>query len=221
MYLLTQIRLDISFPIQWFSRFLQKPLQIYLNIDKNLLKFLDGIEELVIYYNCKGLTNDLQPIGYCDSNFTGDRKSFRSIYSYIFKFAGGPINWKSKRTSMVALSTLEAETDVFIKGIREVSWIISLFKKLERLISRPIVFYSDSQNVITIVYDLVFYSRTKHILLKYYYVRKQVKQRLIEVIYLDTKCMSADGLIKPLNSHLYFKFLRLLGLEPKSIEFGI
>ncbi len=62
----------------------------------------------------------------------------------MFKFTEGPINWKSKRASTVALSILEAETDAFIKDIQEVSWIIGLFKELERLISLLIVLYNDS-----------------------------------------------------------------------------
>src|SRR6266699_4050830 len=148
---------------------------MYLNVGKNLLKFLDGIEELAICYGREGLTSDLQSIGYCDSDFAGDRESFKSIYGYMFKFAGDPISWKSKRAITVALSTLETETDALIKDIREVSWIVGLFKELERSISRPIVLYSDSQNVITTAYDPVFYSRTKHTLLKYHYVREQVK----------------------------------------------
>ena len=73
---------------------------------------------------------------------------------------------------MVALSTLEVETDALIEGIREVSWIADLFKKLERPISRPIVLYSDSQNAITTAYDPVFHSRTKYMLLKYHYIRE-------------------------------------------------
>ncbi len=92
MYPLTQTQPDIGFPIQQFSRFLQKPLQTYLNVGKNLLKFLGGTEELVICYGCEGLTNGLQSIGYCDSDFAGDKESFKSIYGYVFKFAGGPIN---------------------------------------------------------------------------------------------------------------------------------
>ncbi len=139
----------------------------------------------------------------------------------MFKFAKGPINWKSKRAFTVVLSILKVETDAFIKDIQEIFWIIGLFKELERPISRFIVLYNDSQNAIIIVYNLAFYNRTKHTLLKYHYVRKQVKQRLIEIIYLDTKHISVDGLIKPLNSHLYSKFLELLGLEPKLVKFGI
>ncbi len=115
-----------------------------MNVDKNLLKFLGDIEELAICYGCEGLISDLQPIGYCDNDFAGDRESFRSIYGYVFKFAGGPINWKSKRAITVVLLTLEVEIDAFTEGIREVSWIAGLFKELERFISRSIVLYSDS-----------------------------------------------------------------------------
>src|SRR6266699_1064176 len=215
MYLLTQTRPDIGFTMQWLFRFLQKPLQTHLNASKNLFKFTGGTEDLSICYGCEGLTSGLQPIEYCDSDFGGDRESSKSTYGYVFKFAGGPISWKLKRASTIALSTLEVEIDALTEGIREVSWIVGLFRELERPISRPIVLYSDSTNVITTVYDPVFHSRTKHILLKYHYVRKQVKQRLIEVTYLDIKCMPADGLTKPLNSHLYPKFLGLLGLESK------
>ncbi len=158
--------------MQWLFRFFQKPFQTYLNIGKNLLKFLSGTEELTICYNYKGLTNGLQFIRYYDSDFTGDKESFKSTYDYIFKFTGDSINWKSKKVSTVTLSTLKAKTDALIKDIRKVSWIIGLFKKLKRSISRPIVFYNDNQNVITIVYNPTLHSRTKHMLLKYHYIRK-------------------------------------------------
>ncbi len=93
----------------------------------------------------------------------------------MFKFAEGPINWKLKRASIVTLSTLEAETDAFTENIREISWIIGLFKELKQPISRFIILYNDSQNVITTTYNFTLHSRTKHTLLKYHYVRKQIK----------------------------------------------
>ncbi len=115
-----------------------------MNVGKNLLKFLGGIEKLAICYSRKSLTNSLQPIEYCDSDFAGDKESSKSIYSYVFKFIGGPISWKSKRAFTVALSILKTEIDAFTEGIREVSWIISHFKELKRLISRSIVLYNDN-----------------------------------------------------------------------------
>src|SRR6266699_2484986 len=115
-----------------------------LNVGKNLFKFIGGTEDLFICYSHEGLTNDLQLIGYCDSDFAGDKKFFKSIYGYVFKFAKGPISWKSKRAFTVALSMLKVETDVLTKGIQEVFWIAGLFNELERPISRFIVLYNDS-----------------------------------------------------------------------------
>ncbi len=92
-----------------------------MNVGKNLFKFINSIEDLSICYSCKGLTSDLQPIRYYDGDFVSDKKSSKSIYSYIFKFIEDPINWKSKRVSTVVLSTLKTEINVFIKRIREVS----------------------------------------------------------------------------------------------------
>ncbi len=92
IYLLTQTRPDINFPIQWLSKFLQKPLQTHLNINKNLFKFTNGIEDLSISYSRKGLTNGLQPIRYYDNDFADDKKSSKSTYNYVFKFAESPIS---------------------------------------------------------------------------------------------------------------------------------
>ncbi len=78
--------------MQWLSKFLQKPFQTYLNIDKNLLKFLNNTEKLAICYGRKGLTNGLQPIKYYDNDFTSDKESSKSTYNYMFKFTKGPIS---------------------------------------------------------------------------------------------------------------------------------
>ena len=78
--------------MQWLFKFLQKPFQTYLNTSKNLLKFIDGTKDLSICYGRKDLTNGLQPIKYYDNDFVSDKKSSKSTYSYVFKFAGGPIN---------------------------------------------------------------------------------------------------------------------------------
>ncbi len=65
---------------------------MHSNVDKNLFKFTGGTEDLSICYGRKSLTNDLQPIRYYNNDFAGDKESFKSTYSYIFKFTGGPIN---------------------------------------------------------------------------------------------------------------------------------
>ncbi|KAK2070806.1 hypothetical protein P8C59_005275 [Phyllachora maydis] len=117
----------------------------------------------------------------------GDKATSKSTYGYLYKLAGRPISWKTKRATTIALSTLEAETNGLIEAIREVQWIIGLFSELYRPIDYPITLYRDNQGSITVANDLALHARTKHTLLKFRYVREQVKAKIVTIIYLNTK----------------------------------
>ncbi|KAK2066748.1 hypothetical protein P8C59_000537 [Phyllachora maydis] len=134
------------------------------------------------------INSSLVPIGFSDSDFAGDKATSKSTYGYLYKLAGRPISWKTKRATTIALSTLEAETDGLIEAIREVQWIIGLFSKLHRPIDYPITLYRDNQGSITVANNLALHARTKHTLLKFRYVREQVKAKIVTIIYLNTKC---------------------------------
>ncbi|KAK2069334.1 hypothetical protein P8C59_003925 [Phyllachora maydis] len=134
------------------------------------------------------INSSLVPIGFSDSDFAGDKATSKSTYGYLYKLAGRPISWKTKRATTIALSTLEAETDGLTEAIREVQWIIGLFSELYRPIDYPITLYGDNQGSITVANDPALHARTKHTLLKFRYVREQVKAKIVTIIYLNTKC---------------------------------
>ncbi|KAK2069297.1 hypothetical protein P8C59_003889 [Phyllachora maydis] len=134
------------------------------------------------------INSSLVPIGFSDSDFAGDKATSKSTYGYLYKLAGRPISWKTKRATTIALSTLEAETNGLTEAIREVQWIIGLFSKLHRPIDYPITLYRDNQGSITVANDPALHARTKYTLLKFRYVREQVKAKIVTIIYLNTKC---------------------------------
>ncbi|KAK2068623.1 hypothetical protein P8C59_003255 [Phyllachora maydis] len=144
------------------------------------------------------INSSLVPIGFSDSDFAGDKATSKSTYGYLYKLAGRPISWKTKRATTIALSTLEAETNGLTEAIREVQWIIGLFSELHRPIDYPITLYRDNQGSITMANDPALYARTKHTLLKFRYVREQVKAKIVTIIYLNTKYMPANRLTKAL-----------------------
>ncbi|KAK2074264.1 hypothetical protein P8C59_008485 [Phyllachora maydis] len=156
------------------------------------------------------INSSLVPIGFSDSDFAGDKATSKSTYSYLYKLAGRPISWKTKRATTIALSTLEAETNGLTEAIHEVQWIIRLFSELYRPIDYPITLYRDNQGSITVANNPALHARTKHTLLKFRYVREQVKAKIVTIIYLNTKYIPADGLTKALlviNSTGYFTAL--------------
>ncbi|KAK2074168.1 hypothetical protein P8C59_008395 [Phyllachora maydis] len=140
------------------------------------------------------INSSLVPIGFSNSDFTGDKATSKSTYGYLYKLAGRPISWKTKRATTITLSTLEAKTNRLTEAIREVQWIIGLFSELHRPIDYPITLYRDNQGSITVANDLALYARTKHTLLKFRYIREQVKAKIVTIIYLNTKftCPSPD-----------------------------
>ncbi|KAK2066927.1 hypothetical protein P8C59_000705 [Phyllachora maydis] len=113
------------------------------------------------------INSSLVSIGFSDSDFAGDKATSKSTYSYLYKLAGRPISWKTKRATTIALSTLEAETNGLTEAIREVQWIIGLFSELYRPIDYPITLYRDNQGSITVANDPALHARTKHTLLKF------------------------------------------------------
>ena len=117
--------------MQFLLKSLQQPLSCYLNAIKNLLQYLKGIKDLVINYGVPLINpisdiikdilyNPLLLLRFSDNDFTSDKITNKSTYGYLFIVARGPVNWKSKRSSTIALLTIEAESDTLIKVIRKI-----------------------------------------------------------------------------------------------------
>ncbi|KAK2067201.1 hypothetical protein P8C59_000960 [Phyllachora maydis] len=136
------------------------------------------------------INSSLVPIGFSNSDFIEDKATSKSTYGYLYKLASRPLSWKTKRATTIALSTLEAETDGLTEAIREVQWIIGLFSKLHRPIDHPITLYRDNQGSITVANNPALHARTKHTILKFRYVREQVKAKIVTILYLNTNLLS-------------------------------
>ena len=225
MYAMTQTRPDIAFAVQFLSRSLQEPLSCHLNAAKNLLRYLNGTKDLAICYGAPHLDaitailkeknyKPLLPLGFSDSDFASDKITSKSTYGYLFTVAGGPVSWKSKRSSTIALSTMEAESDALTEAIREVQWLRNLYLELNRPIESPTLVLEDNQSTIKAAKDPALHSRTKHTLLKYRYIREARQAGIFDILYIDTKRMPADGLTKPLNGIAHQNFINLIGLTP-------
>jgi hypothetical protein len=165
--------------------------------------------DLAIQY---GGTAESVPEGYTDSDFAGCKTTARSTYGYLFTVGGGPVSWKSKRSTTVAYSTLEAEFTGLMEGNREALWLRGLYSEIQRPISGPISLKGDNKGAIDTAYNPKHHSRTKHTLLKFQGVRESVAEGNISISYVPTEEMPADGLTKALVPAKHQRFLALLNL---------
>jgi hypothetical protein len=77
------------------------------------------------------------------------------------------------------------------------------------------VIYADNQEAIKLANNSIFQKRTKHIAVKYHYTKDLISQKAIKLEYRPTATMIADGLIKPLESIQFKRFIDQLGMTKK------
>ena len=112
--------------------------------------------------------------------------------------SGGAISWLSKKQPSVALSTTEAEYIALSVATQEAVWLRRMLDDLQAKPKDPTVLMEDNSGAIAIAKNPVSHARTKHIDIRYHYVREAVQDSMVNLTYCPTEEMTADLLTKPL-----------------------
>ena len=127
------------------------------------------------------------------------------------------VAWLSKKKGSISLSTTEAEYIAAATYCTQVLWMIQTLADLEVKYTSPIPIYCDNTSAISVSKNLVFHSKTKHIPIKYHFLREQVTNQTIQVHYIPTIEQISDIFTKPL-AKTPFEYLRQkLGVIPSHI----
>jgi hypothetical protein len=206
-------RPDIAFAVSLLSRALVNPSEEHVQHVKHILRYLRGNTKHGLTYrsNAKGQF-DLH--AYTDADFAGGAlPDGKSTSGYVFFLAGGPISWQSKRQSVVAISTTEAEYIGQANTVKHTVYLCQFMHALRLPVELPIPIYADNQGAKTVAENAKFRVRTKHIAVPYHYQKQAIEDGTVKLIYKSTEDMTADGLTKPLNRQQFRKFKRLLGMS--------
>ncbi|KAG8503781.1 hypothetical protein CXB51_001898 [Gossypium anomalum] len=151
-------------------------------------------------------------IGYVDADFVGAIDRRRSLTGYVFTIEGCAISWKATLQTTVALSTTEAEYMAITEACKEAIWLKGLFSELNEDLQISTVF-CDSQSVIFLTKDQMFHERTKHIDIRYHFVRDIIARGDIVVCKIITYENPADMMTKSLPITKFEHFLDLVGVH--------
>lgn len=203
LYAAMATRPDIAQAVSVVSKFNANPSTAHLTAVKRILRYLKGTTELALKYE-QSESGTL--IGFSDADWAGDLDDRRSTTGNVFLLSGGAVSWLSKKQSTVALSTAEAEYVALSQASQECVWLRRLLSDLGMDVT-PVVILEDNQGAIAIAKNPVDHSRTKHIDIRYHYIRECVQNGQIQVKYCPTHNMKADILTKPLVKQR-FEYLR-------------
>jgi hypothetical protein len=126
--------------------------------------------------------------------------------------ASAPISWTSRAQKTVALSSTEAEYMALSDCSRQVVWVRTLLGELGYHF-KPIPICGDNQGSIFIASNPVTEKRSKHIDIRYHYIRDVIRKGIVEVYFIEGEENPADLLTKNLGHVKFQKFRALYGLE--------
>ena len=199
IYLMTCTRPDICYVVTKLSQNLANPTNAHLNLAKRVLKYLKGTQNQGIVYFKDDESINL--FGYSDSDWgnSGDR---RSISGYCFKLSenSAVISWKCRKQPTVALSTCEAEYMALANSIQEGIFLQNLLADFLGKNPCPITIYVDNKGTIDLAKNPVQHQRSKHIDIKFHFIRYHIQTGQIDVVYVPSKENIADLFTKPSTS---------------------
>eukprot|EP00253_Pinus_taeda_P028155 PITA_28155 len=191
MYAMVCTRPNIAHAVGVVRRYMNNPGKEHWMVVKWILRYLKGTTNQALCFG--GLNIYLQ--GYVDIDMAGDKDNRWSITRYVFTVGGTTISWVSKIQSVVALSTTEAEYVAATEASKEMIWLQRFMGELgkEHYIS---TLYSDNQSAIHLARNSSFHSRTKHIQLKYHFIRSVLEGGELKLEKIHTSQNPADMLTK-------------------------
>jgi hypothetical protein len=203
---------DIAFIIGQLSQFNSDPTETHWKAGKHLLCYLKDIKTAVIHYSNK---RHKQLFSYSDSDYAEDITR-KSTAGCLFILTGSAIDWTSKKQSLVASSTTEAEYVAYSEAVKETTWLRQLCMDMgckEYLLKdESVLLKGDNQACLIIARDPEHHGHTKAINVRYHHVRDLIARGIMTPDYIPTEHMLADGLMKALPKHRLEAHKRAYGL---------
>ena len=150
--------------------------------------------------------------GFTDSDWMGSVVDRKSTSGYCFSLGSAMISWSSRKQSSVAQSTAEAEYIAASAASREAVWLRKLLSDLFRTELEPTVIHCDNQSCIKLTENPVFHDRSKHIEMRYHYIRDMIQRKVLILQYVPTAEQTADIFTKPLPLIKFAYFRDKLGV---------
>lgn len=210
LYLGINTRPDIAASIAILSKRVEKPRNIDISEVKRVIRYLKGTQDLKLKLNDKTKPQEL--IAYSDANWAEDTLDRKSTSGHYCSLNGGTISWFSRKQNVIALSSCEAEYVALAETCKEVTWIKQIAKEFNITVNPEVKVYTDSQSCIALVQNPKQGNRTKHIDLKYHYVKEEVERKNVRLEYVPTESNTADLMTKPLTGRRTEMLRKLAGL---------
>ena len=212
MYAMVYTRPDIAFALGRLSQYNQDPTELHAQGLKRLMRYLRSTIKNRISFGPKG-----NLVVYSDADWASDKSDRKSITASIGLIGGGPVFWGSKKQTGVATATTEAEYVAMSYTAKQGQWVAQILRDLGfggyiAKNHQTVDTRGDNQGAIALAKNPHLTERSKHIDISYHYVRDLQEKKRVDIRYVPTDEMAADGLSKPLPPAQFKNFMKQIGM---------
>ncbi|GJR94503.1 retrovirus-related pol polyprotein from transposon TNT 1-94 [Tanacetum coccineum] len=211
MYL-TSSRPDIVHATCLCARYQAKPTEKHLKEVKRIFRYLRGTVNTGLWYT---KDSGFELTGFSDADYAGCKDTFKSTSGGAQFLGEKLVSWSSKKQDCTALSTAEAEYVSISACCAQVLWMRTQLMDYGFYFNK-IPIYCDSKSAIAISYNPVQHSRTKHIAVRYHFIKEHVEKGTIKLYFVKTDYQLADLFTKALPVDRFNYLVRCLSMRSLS-----
>ena len=209
IYASISTRPDITHAVNMLSRYMHTPGHTHMLAGKRILRYLKSCSDYGLVYNNNNRVNEttekLTITGYCDSDWGGDTADSKSTTGYLVMVNNNIISWNTKKQSTVALSSAEAELMALVEVTKEIAWLSMLLTEANYSINLPNTIYVDNQSTIKMSANLSEHDRSKHIRIKYDYIKDEIDNNETRLKWVPSGDQLADIFTKALQGTTFIR----------------
>jgi hypothetical protein len=212
VYIQVCTRPDLAFVTGMLSRYQKNPSISHWNGIKKALRYIQDINGLMLTYE---RSDNLEIVGYSDSDFVSCLDTDRSTSGYVFKLTGEAISWGSSKQTVMTSSTMYAEFVACYKAMGQTMWLKKFIPGLRVVdsIERPLKLYCDNEPAMLYAHNNKKTKTVNHINIRFYVVKEKIQDQTISLEHISIKKMITNPLIKGLPLSVFRKHLVGMGLK--------
>jgi serine phosphatase RsbU (regulator of sigma subunit) len=171
-----------------------------------VLRYINGSQDLGIVLDA---SEGLQVMAYIDASY-GVHGDYKSHTGAVISIGMGPIFVKSSKQKLVSKSSTEAELIGVSDALSQVIWTRDFLIEQGHAVNAAKVFQDNMSTMIMAQRGLSNSDKTRHIAIRFFWVKDRIEAGEIEIEHMPTADMIADVMTKPLQGELFRKMRRLL-----------
>ncbi|GJY86870.1 retrotransposon protein, putative, unclassified [Tanacetum coccineum] len=202
-------RPDLTFVVCMCARYQAKPTKKHLHAVKRIFKYLRGTINRGLWYP---KDSSIALTAYADADHAGCQDTRRSTSGCMQLLGDRLVSWSSKRQKSAAISSTEAEYIAMSGCCAQILWMRSQLTDYG-LGFNKIPMYCDNKSAIALCCNNVQHSRSKHIDIRFHFIKEQVENGVVELYFFNTEYQLADIFTKALCREIIEFLINKLGMR--------